>query len=144
MKYNIYFSIFIINSFLILTKCDDDFHEGECAEVGKKAKNFASCKGKKTYNPSDEYCCFLKAGKIQQCVEVLKKDIDGGNVKITKLEIEKGIYEYWEDIEITVDGQKEKEDRNYIYGSLNSFICDFGNYNKMRNILITFLIILLI
>ena len=125
-------------------KCADDFHEGECAQVGYKAKNAASCKGKKTYNPTDEFCCFLKAGKIQECVEVLKKDIVGGNVKMTIKEIEKGIYEYWQTTEITVNNKKEIEDRNYIYGKLNSFVCDFGNYIKMKNILITFLIILFI
>ena len=89
---------------------------GDCGKVGYRAYDFNSCKDKSPKNSGTEYCCFLKAGKIQECVEVLKVDIDNNAVETTIKEIEKGIYEYWED--------NNGINMNEIYGELDSFECD--------------------
>ena len=117
----------------IISSFQYDF--GECGDVGYKAKSFESCKGKKTYDES-KYCCFLKSGKIQECVEVLKEDIDDGEVKTTIKEIEKGIYEPWD--------YGNGHDLNKIYDKLNDFICDKSNFfysNTINIILSIFLLI---
>ena len=88
---------------------------GECGKVGYKAINFESCKEKKTFDESNYYCCFLKSGKNQECVEILKKDIDDNAFKVTILEIEKGIYEGWNNNGLNL---------NKIYGKLNELECD--------------------
>ena len=48
---------------------------GDCGKVGYTAKNFDSCKDKKPYDDT-KYCCYIEAGKYQECVEILKEDID--------------------------------------------------------------------
>ena len=107
---------------------------GDCGKVGYKAYDFNSCKGKSPKNSGTEYCCFLKAGKIQECVEVLKADIDNNAVEITIKEIEKGIYEYWEN--------NNGINMNEIYGKLDSFECDNNFFLQFSPII--FLITLLL
>ena len=101
---------------------------GECGNVGYKAKNYDSCKDKKTYDESNYYCCFLKSGKTQECVEIPKEDINDNAVKVTILEIEKGIYEPWND--------NNGYNLNKIYGKLSDLICDKSFYLKYNIILI--------
>ena len=108
---------------------------GECGNFGYRAINFDSCKGKATYDPTNYYCCFLKAGKYQECVEVLKKDIDDNAVKMTILEIQKGIYKPWYD--------NNGYDLNQIYEKLQTFECDNCHYLTYNQIFF-FIIILLI
>ena len=108
---------------------------GDCGQVGYRAYDFNSCKGKAPKNSGSEYCCFLKAGKIQECVEVLKVDIDNYAVETTIKEIEKGIYEYWED--------NNGINMNKIYDELDSFECD-NNYFLQINPIIFLITILLI
>ena len=103
---------------------------GECGKVGYKAKNFDSCKDKSTYD-NTLYCCFLKSGKIQECVEILKEDIDDDAVDMTILEIEKGIYEPWEN--------NNNFNLNNIYDKLDTLICDkslFIQVNKISCIVV--------
>ena len=101
---------------------------GECGNVGYKAKNYDSCKDKKTYDESNYYCCFLKSGKTQECVEIPKEDINDNAVKVTILEIEKGIYEPWND--------NNGYNLNKIYGKLSDLICNKSFYLKYNIILI--------
>ena len=108
---------------------------GDCGKVGYRAYDPNSCKDKSPKNPGTEYCCFLKAGKIQECVEVLKSDIDNSAVETTIKEIEKGIYEYWED--------NNGINMNEIYGELDSFECD-NNFFLQINPIIFLITILLI
>lgn len=126
----------IIYLFYVLTLINSSFCiGGDCEKVRKKAKNFESCRGIKPADPDNEYCCFLKAGKIQECVELLKVDIDNNNVKRTIKELEKGVYEYWDDGSVDI---------NEIYGDIKSLVCDEGFYisNKLLiNMLFIFLII---
>ena len=107
---------------------------GDCGQVGYRAYDFSSCKDKSPKNSGTEYCCFLKAGKIQECVEVLKVDIDNNAVETTIKEIEKGIYEYWED--------NNGINMNEIYGELDTFECDNNFFLQISPI--TFLIIILL
>ena len=109
-------------------------NQGECADVGYKAIGFESCKGKTPYDQSNQYCCFLKSGKIQKCVEVLKEDIDNNAVQTTILEIEKGIYEPWSD--------NNGFNLNKIYNHLNSFECDKSFLLKFNKIIFLITIIL--
>ena len=108
---------------------------GECGKVGYKAINFESCKDKKPFVESDYYCCFLKSGKNQECVEILKKDIDDNGVKVTILEIEKGIYEGW--------NFNNELNLNKIYGKLNKLECDKSFFFEFK-IIIFFLTIFFI
>ena len=121
---NIITIIFLFNNVL----CPSN--KGECADVGYKAVNFDSCKGKSPYDSNNYYCCFLKSGKYQKCVEILKEDVDHGNVKTTVREIEKGIYEHWEE--------------KTIYNKLNTFECDYTILLKSNHLLLFIVIILLI
>ena len=88
---------------------------GECANVGYNAVNFESCKGKAPYD-NNKYCCFLKAGKFKECVEILKKDVDDDAISMTIKEIERGIYEDWED--------NNGNNLNRYYDVINSLECD--------------------
>ena len=108
---------------------------GECGKVGYQAINYESCQGKK---PVDDnyYCCFLKSGKNQECVEVLKEDIDNNEVKTTIKEIEKGIYEPWDN--------NNGYNLNKIYEKLNKFICDKSYFIQSNIIYIIISIFLLI
>ena len=77
--------LLIINFLIFVLKIKDTLEEplfGECRNVGYNAKNFDSCKGKKPYDDT-KYCCFLKAGKFQECVEILKEDVDNGVIDLT-------------------------------------------------------------
>ena len=108
---------------------------GECGKVGYRAYDFNSCKGKSPNNSGTEYCCFLKAGKTQECVEVLKVDIDNNAVETTIKEIEKGIYEYWED--------NNGINMNEIYGELDSFECDNSFFLQISPIIFLITILLI-
>ena len=108
---------------------------GDCGQVGYRAYDFSSCKDKSPKNSGTEYCCFLKAGKTQECVEVLKVDIDNNAVETTIKEIEKGIYEYWED--------NNGNNMNEIYGELDSFEC-YNNFFLQIGPIIFLITILLI
>ena len=108
---------------------------GDCGQVGYRAYDFNSCKGKSPKNSGTEYCCFLKAGKIQECVEVLKVDIDNNAVETTIKEIEKGIYEYWED--------NNGINMNEIYGELDSFECDNNFFLQISPIIFLVTILLI-
>ena len=113
----------IITIILIFNNSLCQNSQGECANVGYKAISFESCQGKVPYDSANYYCCFLKSGKIQKCVEVAKEDIDNNKVKTTIREIEKGIYEPWEDNSL-----------NKIYNKLNSFECDKSQFLKFSQI----------
>ena len=129
--------IAIILILINLINSDSDWHGpnfGECGKVGYKAKDFHSCKDKGPYDDT-LYCCFLKSGKDQQCVEIKKVDIDDGAVGMTILEIEKGIYEPWEDNE----GFK----LNKIYEKLDDLICDKSLYLQLKKISLFLFIIFL-
>ena len=108
---------------------------GDCGQVGYRAYDFSSCKDKSPKNSGTEYCCFLKAGKIQECVEVLKVDIDNNAVETTIKEIEKGIYEYWED--------NNGNNMNEIYGELDSFECDNNFFLQISPIIFLITILLI-
>ena len=127
----------IISIFIIIKYTFSAPNLGECGGVGYKAVNFDSCKGKTPYDSTNEYCCFLKSGKTQECVEVAKVDIDNNAVKITIKEIEKGIYEYWEN--------NKGESLNTIYEKLDTFECDntFFIQFKKSIFLLTILLIIL-
>ena len=115
----------IIKYLLILIYIKETFEEpffGECRNVGYKAINFESCKGKAPYDDS-KYCCFLKAGKFQECVEILKEDIDNDAVSMTIKEIEKGIYEDWEN--------NNGYDLNRYYDSIQTLECDKNSFLKI-------------
>ena len=129
---NLLINIIIVLSFINNILLEPNF--GECGKVGYKAINFESCKEKKVYDESNYYCCFLKSGKNQECVEILKKDIDDNAVKVTILEIEKGIYEGWNNDELNL---------NKIYGKLNKLECDKSFFLEFNGI-ICFLSIFLI
>ena len=92
---------------------------GDCGNIGYKATGFSSCKDKAPYDDS-KYCCYIKAGKMQECVEILKKDIDNNVIDLTIKEIEKGIYEEWED--------NNGVDLNKYYGEIESLECDKGYF----------------
>ena len=108
---------------------------GDCGQVGYRAYDFSSCKDKSPKNSGTEYCCFLKAGKTQECVEVLKVDIDNNAVETTIKEIEKGIYEYWED--------NNGNNMNEIYGELDSFECDNNFFLQISPIIFLVTILLI-
>ena len=108
---------------------------GDCGQVGYRAYDFSSCKDKSPKNSGTEYCCFLKAGKTQECVEVLKVDIDNNAVETTIKEIEKGIYEYWED--------NNGNNMNEIYGELDSFECDNNFFLQIGPIIFLITILLI-
>ena len=108
---------------------------GDCGQVGYRAYDFSSCKDKSPKNSGTEYCCFLKAGKTQECVEVLKVDIDNNAVETTIKEIEKGIYEYWED--------NNGINMNEIYGELDSFECDNNFFLQIGPIIFLITILLI-
>ena len=120
----------IITIILIFNNSLCQNSQGECANVGYKAISFESCQGKVPYDSANYYCCFLKSGKIQKCVEVAKEDIDNNKVKTTIREIEKGIYEHWEE--------------KTIYNKLNTFECDYTILLKSNHLLLFIVIILLI
>ena len=128
----------IIKIFLLLSiihKKIFQFNFGDCGDVGYKAINFESCKGKKPYDDT-KYCCFLKSGKIQEWVEVLKEDTDDGAVTMTIKEIEKGIYEPWYD--------NNGPGLNKIYDKLNDLIFGKSNFFHLNIINIILSIFLLI
>ena len=118
--------LLIINFLIFVLKIKDTLEEplfGECRNVGYNAKNFDSCKGKKPYD-NTKYCCFLKAGKFQECVEILKEDVDNGVIDLTIKEIEKGIYEDWED--------NNGYDLNRYYDIINTLECDEDSFIKLN------------
>ena len=118
--------LLIINFLIFVSKIKDTLEEplfGECRNVGYNAKNFDSCKGKKPYDDT-KYCCFLKAGKFQECVEILKEDVDNGVIDLTIKEIEKGIYEDWED--------NNGYDLNRYYDIINTLECDEDAFIKLN------------
>ena len=128
----------LINFILIISIINEIFLQetlltpefGECGKIGYTAKNYESCSGKKPVDESNYYCCFLKSGKKQECVEILKKDIDDDAVKVTILEIEKGIYEPW--------NNNNGYNLNKIYGKLSELQCD-KSFVIQFNIVILFL-----
>ena len=101
-------------------------HLGPCGEIGYKAKNFDSCKAQSPYD-NTKYCCFLNAGKFKECVEILKIDIDNGAIDMTIKEIEKGIYEDWED--------NNGCNLNKYYDVINSLECDKSSFLNITFIL---------
>ena len=118
--------LLIINFLIFVLKIKDTLEEplfGECRNVGYNAKNFDSCKGKKPYD-NTKYCCFLKAGKFQECVEILKEDVNNGVIDLTIKEIEKGIYEDWED--------NNGYDLNRYYDIINTLECDEDSFIKLN------------
>ena len=131
---NLLIKILLLLTIINKTVLQYDF--GECGDFGYKAKSFESCKGKKPLDETLMYCCFLKSGKVQECVEILKEDIDDGEVTTTIKEIEKGIYEPW--------NYGNAPGLNKIYDKLNNLICDksyFFHSNKIKIILSIFLLI---
>ena len=106
--------------------------QGECGEVGYKAKDYKSCEGKKPYDESSEYCCYIKAGKIQQCVEVLKADIDNNAIDLTIIDIEKGMYYFWED--------NNGFNLNRDYDGLSELKCDKNFFLSIKIVLVIFFI----
>ena len=92
---------------------------GDCGKVGYTAKNFDSCKDKKPYDDT-KYCCYIEAGKYQECVEILKEDIDNNEIKFTIKEIENGVYEDW------MDNNGYDLNRNYI--NIKSLECDKSSF----------------
>ena len=118
--------LFIINFLFFALIIKETLEEpliGECGNVGYNAKNFDSCKGKVPYDDT-KYCCFLKAGKFQECVEILKEDVDNGVIDLTIKEIEKGIYEDWED--------NNGYDLNRYYDIINILECDEDSFIKLN------------
>ena len=105
---------------------------GECRNVGYNAKNFDSCKGKNPYD-NTKYCCFLKAGKFQECVEIIKEDVDNGVIDLTIKEIEKGIYADWED--------NNGYDLNRYYNVINTLECDKGAFIKLNFFIFSFFLL---
>ena len=110
----------------ILNGIKNQPHLGPCGEIGYKAKNFDSCKAQSPYD-NTKYCCFLNAGKFKECVEILKIDIDNGAIDMTIKEIEKGIYEDWED--------NNGYNLNKYYDVINSLECDKSSFLNITFIL---------
>ena len=108
---------------------------GDCGNIGYKAKNFESCKGQTTYD-NTKYCCFLHAGKYKECVEILKKDIDNGAIDMTIKEIEKGIYEDWED--------NNGYNLNRDYEDIDSLECDKSSFLNIIYIFFIFFLFLIL
>ena len=104
---------------------------GECGQIGYKAENFDTCKGKDPLDDS-KYCCYLESRKYKECVEILKEDIDDGEVAMTIKAIEKGTYENW----INDNG----DDLNRDYGDIDSLECDKNSFLKLNFFFLFFLI----
>ena len=103
---------------------------GECGQIGYKAENFDTCKGKDPLDDS-KYCCYLESRKYKECVEILKKDIDDGEVEMTLKEIEDGVYEGW------TDNNGFDLNRNYI--AVISLECDKSSFLKLNFFFLLFL-----
>ena len=128
-------SIPIFFFFILIKDIYNEPNFGECGKVGFLAKNFDSCKDKKPFDDT-KYCCFLKAGKDQECVEILKKDIDNDAVTMTIEELEKGIYEDWED--------NNGYNLNRYYDIINSLECDKDIFIEYKFFSFLFFIILVL
>ena len=116
---------------LIIKRTFQTVSLGDCGKIGYKAENFDSCKGKDPYDDT-KYCCYLESRKYKECVEILKEDIDDGEVAMTIKAIEKGTYENW----INDNG----DDLNRDYGDIDSLECDKNSFLKLNFFFLFFLI----
>ena len=125
---------FLFFSFILKTiKSEPNF--GNCGKIGYTAKNFDSCKGQSTYDTT-KYCCFLQSGKYRECVEILKKDVDNDAIDMTIKEIEKGIYEGWEN--------NNGIDLNKFYDDIDSLECDKSSFINIYYIFFLFYFFLML